>query len=364
MDDFRPVDHGTIPDQRVEIFGRPVALEWRTADPPEWIVDGLVARGILTCLSGKPGLKKSFLSLSLAMHIAALEGTDWLGTFRVRRTGKVGFLDGECGARRLARRVRELVMGGEFTADEADLALGNMVIHPVESFIERGAVIGHLDEWCEYHGLAALVLDPLRVFLPTTVADENANIQLGRVWDSILAVAKRRNLGAFVAAHDAKGGGAVRGAQAQQDAAEIIWHLTRDEKAKDDAPARLACLKGRDYIETPEIGVDVESGKPVAAGEGWLYPLRLIGCDPPSGTDGQADSQPHRHDVLGAIERIYLETGTGASLRDLARRLSIGRTAAGDAVSALLAETDPLIWRPKPGAPVLPIRTRQDFHHA
>ncbi|QWY84399.1 DNA primase/helicase [Mycobacterium phage Knocker] len=64
---------------------------WRHMPPPEYIIDGLIEHGGLSCVIGPPGMGKSTVALDWACHIAT--GKNWQG----RRTlqTKVLYLPGE-----------------------------------------------------------------------------------------------------------------------------------------------------------------------------------------------------------------------------------------------------------------------------
>lgn len=64
---------------------------WRHMPPPEYIIDGLLEHGGLSCIIGPPGMGKSTVALDMACHIAT--GKSWQG----RRTLKtrVLYLPGE-----------------------------------------------------------------------------------------------------------------------------------------------------------------------------------------------------------------------------------------------------------------------------
>ena len=77
--------------------------------PIDWLVEHLIAVGNRVMLFGEFGCLKSWLLLSLALHLAA--GRLWLGTFSIPQRQSVLFIDEEMSERELRRRVQRLAKG-------------------------------------------------------------------------------------------------------------------------------------------------------------------------------------------------------------------------------------------------------------
>src|SRR4051794_23177876 len=72
--------------------------------PVPWLVSGLLARGEVTLLYGRPGLGKSLLALCICDGVAR-------GAFAAGyhcEPGRVVYIDGENGEREIHRRVKSL----------------------------------------------------------------------------------------------------------------------------------------------------------------------------------------------------------------------------------------------------------------
>src|SRR3954452_10934241 len=87
---------GVMPAAMSRALGPWQALHFDVNAPrtePDWLAEGLIARGTVTILSGDTSSAKSFVSLALAM--AVLEGNrTWLGR-PVKGPGRVLMVEGE-----------------------------------------------------------------------------------------------------------------------------------------------------------------------------------------------------------------------------------------------------------------------------
>lgn len=80
---------------------------------PNWLVDGLIARGTITMLSGDTSAVKSFVALALALAMAVLEGgRTWLGR-EFAGPGRVLIIENEMPAYDVERRLRGLGIRNE-----------------------------------------------------------------------------------------------------------------------------------------------------------------------------------------------------------------------------------------------------------
>ena len=300
-------------------FGEPHDFSaWRAAPAPAWIVPGLLQRGTVTLVSAKGGAGKSLLSLALCVRLAAGGGGRLLAWDLPAEPVPTILLDAECGALRLERRMRELVMGGEFEADLLDRSTPDFYPHPAEKIRKRSIVLARLDELLDRTPDAqVVVVDPLRSFLPDSVEDENANLSVGRVIDDLVGLSKRRNVAILILDHDSKDGRAARGASAKRDAAEIVWHLTAPDE---DDPSYLECRPdkrrdpgGPDRFAWRKAGYQDDSG---------LHPVKLELTDlrdlsPNTGSTRSDEKAGRMLSIVQAVKDHYRATGCGISASDL-----------------------------------------------
>lgn len=334
-------------------FGDPHDFSaWREAPAPAWIVPGLLQRGTVTLVSAKGGAGKSLLTLALCVRLAAGGGGRLLAWDLPSAKVPTVLLDAECGSLRLDRRMRELVMGGEFPADVLDRSTPDLYPHTAEALRKRGIILARLDDLLDRTPDAqVVVVDPLRSFLPDEVEDENANLSVGRVIDNLVGLSKRRNVAILILDHDSKDGRAARGASAKRDAAEIVWHLTAPDE---DDPSYLECLPdkrrdpgGPDRFAWRKAGWQTDEG---------LFPVKLELTDlrdlktQPS---ARADEKAGRMlSIVQATKDHYRSTGCGISSGNLQAASGIPRrTFSRDLSSALLSG---LLIQPHPRGLIYP----------
>jgi hypothetical protein len=231
--------------------------------PPQWLVHGLIELDTLGSLAGPPGAGKSFLSLSIAFHVAA--GRDWFG-HRVAQ-GPVLYLCGE-GLRGVTRRLRALEIDTGIPL--ADLPLfvsrGPAGLLDME---QLGAVLAEVERITEAHGKPALlIVDTIaRNFGP---GDENATQDMRAfVWacDRLRAVA-----GTVLAVHHVGHGDKARGrgSSVLPGAVDLDLILSVDEarvirlesnKVKDGEPLQQIAMQ----LERVYLGIDDDEGEPVTS---------------------------------------------------------------------------------------------------
>ncbi|QBI96415.1 RepA-like helicase [Mycobacterium phage Donny] len=95
---------------------------WRDMPPPEFIIDGLIEHGGLSCIIGAPGMGKSSIALDMACHIAT--GKRWQGRKTLKT--KVLYLPGE-GLAGAVQRLRAWEAAHGIELDD-NLLLGNGII--------------------------------------------------------------------------------------------------------------------------------------------------------------------------------------------------------------------------------------------
>ena len=95
---------------------------WREMPPPEFVIDGLIEHGGLSCIIGAPGMGKSSIALDMACHIAT--GKRWQGRKTLKT--KVLYLPGE-GLAGAVQRLRAWEAAHGMELDD-NLLLGNGII--------------------------------------------------------------------------------------------------------------------------------------------------------------------------------------------------------------------------------------------
>jgi replicative DNA helicase len=119
-----------------------------------WIVDRLIAEGDVTLLSGRGGIGKSWLALSLAVAVAS--GRSAFGHFALTRRARVGFLDLESRPWEIDARVSRLIGGAELQE------LDDLILIRERLRLDRPAEVRRLMNVIESERLELLVVDSLR----------------------------------------------------------------------------------------------------------------------------------------------------------------------------------------------------------
>lgn len=95
---------------------------WRDMPPPEYIIDGLIEHGGLSCVIGPPGVGKSTVVLDMACHIAT--GKRWQGRKTLKT--RVLYLPGE-GLSGAVQRIKAWEASHDVSLED-NLLLGNGII--------------------------------------------------------------------------------------------------------------------------------------------------------------------------------------------------------------------------------------------
>jgi hypothetical protein len=222
----------------------------RPEEKPEPLLgDGLLCRGDLAVLAGKPGLGKSRLSLELAE--ACARGASWLGINTGSRPVRVFYFAAEF------RRVRwwercVTLLGGKPAPEEPealqaayrDLPLaddggafcaltGDMLGEPLDLLTETGAL--QLEELIRERQLDLVVLDPLSRLMG---GREETNEAFGKLVANLDRVKHRTRAAILLVHHERKGGtdkasrdadplDAIRGGTVLTGAANTVLRLSR-----------------------------------------------------------------------------------------------------------------------------------------
>lgn len=224
--------------------------EAKPEEKPEPLLgDGLLCRGDLAVLAGKPGLGKSRLSLELAE--ACARGASWLGINTGSRPVRVAYFAAEFTRFRWWQRCVTL-LGGKPAPEEPealqaayrDMTLAedggafcaltaDMLGEPLDLLTETGAL--QLEELIRERQLDLVVLDPLSRLMG---GREETNEAFGKLVANLDRVKHRTRAALLLVHHERKGGtdkasrdadplDAIRGGTVLTGAANTVLRLSR-----------------------------------------------------------------------------------------------------------------------------------------
>lgn len=178
---------------------------WRDLPPPEYIIDGLIEHGGLSCIIGPPNAGKSTVALDMACHIAT--GRRWQG--RQTLMTKVLYMPGEG----LSGAIQRLIAWCDARGiDENDVS-ANLLLS--DAILQLGATN---EAWAEFGAYVARQGVGLIIF--DTFARMSLRLEENSATDVGLAVARfdrvrqLTNAGVMVIHHTAKGQDFGRGSSA------------------------------------------------------------------------------------------------------------------------------------------------------
>ena len=168
---------------------------WRDMPPPEYIIEGLIEHGGLSCIIGPPGIGKSSVVLDMACCIAV--GRPWQG--RKTLQTRVMYLPGE-GLSGAVQRVKAWAHEHDIPHELIDqnLILANDIIKVSASTEAWGEV-------CRYAlqmGVGVIIFDTYARM--STGVDENSATEVGRAIARLDQVRKITSAGAVLIHHTAK----------------------------------------------------------------------------------------------------------------------------------------------------------------
>jgi hypothetical protein len=205
---------GSMEDER-RIRFRPLAEALSsTPEEPAWVVPGMVAKGLVTVLAGKPKVGKSTFAFGMVKAIARRES--FLGDEAVR--AKTLLLTEE----------RELTLNEKWNVFGLAEDDGTHVLMRYEADDDWPRIVEQAVQYCTDHELEVLVVDGWDKW--SSVKDENDAVAVNRALEPLL-VAAAKGLAVVIIAHQRKGkgehGDAVRGSNAFIGAADVILELQR-----------------------------------------------------------------------------------------------------------------------------------------
>lgn len=201
-----------------------------------WVVAGVLSEGSVSLWFGKPGAKKTWLALDLAIHIAA--GRDWLG--KEVEQGPVLILDEESGPRRMRRRLRSLLNGHQLgkglQVNYISLALFNLArpIRPTTwQHVQQQSQSGSPD--------ILLVADEIERIKPKLVivdalvdvsggADENSASEMQILLQNLRFLAEKNDC-AIILIHHAGKAGNYRGSSAIMGAVDLALEISSESES-------------------------------------------------------------------------------------------------------------------------------------
>lgn len=168
---------------------------WRDMPPPEYIIEGLIEHGGLSCIIGPPGIGKSSVVLDMACCIAV--GRPWQG--RKTLQTRVMYLPGE-GLSGAVQRIKAWAHEHDIPHELIDqnLILANDIIKISASTEAWGEV-------CKYAlqmGVGVIIFDTYARM--STGVDENSATEVGRAIARLDQVRKITSAGAVLIHHTAK----------------------------------------------------------------------------------------------------------------------------------------------------------------
>lgn len=169
---------------------------WRDMPPPEYIVEGLLEHGGLSCMIGKPGVGKSGVALDMALSIAT--GRPWQGRKTLKT--RVMYLPGE-GLSGAVQRIKAWSHMHDIPHELVDdgLRLGNDIIRVGASSEAWGLLV----EYIIRQRIGLVIFDTFARM--ATGIEENSATEVGKAIVRLDNVRKLTGAGAMLIHHTAKG---------------------------------------------------------------------------------------------------------------------------------------------------------------
>lgn len=192
-----------------------LAIRTQADDQVDWLVPGLIRRGVITLLAGSGGVGKSTAMVELMAKVGvADQGDDFLGEQICRSNGICAYVTGEDAAGDIEQIKAALGFGSAGPAGFTIFAGDGKTL---EDCLARLAPIGEMD---------LLIIDPLTKF----VKEENEAGDAGVVYDQLNSFAQAKGCAVVVVHHLTKnfGGGmgsfrhAIRGSGVHVDRPRMV----------------------------------------------------------------------------------------------------------------------------------------------
>jgi hypothetical protein len=297
--------------------------------PSEYVIDGLIERGISVGLVGPPESGKSLL----AAHWLACVATGQHFHGRAVRLGLAVWLCGE-GHRGIARRLQALELYYRLPLRDAALVVSQMpasLVDPLQLLTVRAAIERAQDRFGL--GLELLVVDTVARFMAP--ADESVARDMGAMLDAVDRL--RGSATAVLNHHPGHGDNRrARGSSAWRGALDAEYTI----EATGDA-ITLSCVKLKDGEKPPPLGFRLQTSPTRCAradGTPWdSVVLAATDAPPPASAAVEARGKAQRQ-LLVAL-RAHAASGKGvwtlADIREVGRLAGMHRNSARSAAEAL-----------------------------
>jgi hypothetical protein len=258
-------------------------IEWKNADDliaeeeqeVEWLVHSLIPANAVTLLAGDPGAGKSFLCLSLC-H-AYVNGTLWLGRFKVKGRGAALYIDADADPPIQRQRLIALDQGAGIApvTEEADHRQLYFAFDPP---VQVGMRIGALEAHIRQHKAKLVILDNLIELCPDNLDIQKSSGDMRRAIRPIVRLARRLGI-TIILIHQLKQiqanmpndpGSRVFGSVQGRAGADAVWTVAKrpDEARIMHAPKiRAAATWQSDFLWKFEAGPDGSGTNLVYSGE-------------------------------------------------------------------------------------------------
>lgn len=297
------------------ILVRGAELAGRDFAPIAWLVDGILQRGALAVLAGRPKSGKSWLALQAAQAID--QGAPFLG--KATTAAKVLYVAAEDGARRVHQRMRLR----RWQPQQADFVFA---LQP----LDQGG-IDQLRALIRREGYDLVVLDTLRR-LTSAAIDENASGDIAEVLYPLAELAKETGVTFLVVHHTGKLASddpfnSIRGSSAIRGAYDQGIVLLREQRENGAEAEALLCFEAKDF-DADNITVSF------SASHGWSY----------AGDAGQRDRTRSNKQIADVLLALWRETGDDTfDTEQIAKALNIARPSAATKLHAAAAAQPPIV---------------------
>lgn len=212
----------------------------------EWLWEGILARGSISLLVGKPKVGKSIFMFNLACCLA--EGQNFLD-IPIQKRYRVGYMG--LGTQEKERRINQRLKLRKFSAG-GDLVFffGNLTnpIEQIKNFIQKNR-------------LDVLFIDMLQLILPS-VKDGNSYAQVNAAMAPLAKITEETGCALVLSHHSRKNfdpreaaTDSTLGSQSYAGSVDLVMNLTEDKSTK----ARVFYVhEGRDNDEVPEITLHMD----------------------------------------------------------------------------------------------------------
>jgi hypothetical protein len=177
-----------------------------------WLIDGLWAKEAVGILGGEPKCCKTFLALELAVAVAT--GTPCLGTYPVKKAGKVLLYAAEDSLTDVRRRLEGLSARTQVPLEKLDILVITEPVLRVDLQEDRR----RLEEAVSRVKPSLVVLDP---FVRLHRVDENVSAQVVPLLAFLRKLQRENGTAVLVVHHARKGAGRARQGQALRGTSEF-----------------------------------------------------------------------------------------------------------------------------------------------